>query len=442
MAKGAHYYRYKDDRMVQFEEEEEPSWTKSSAQRVTDAKVKEAQAAVWAADAAYEQAQACAPGSTMEYAARKAWEEANRARSEARAAQAAVENAKTPMSLSKAVSSAETAARNSQTAADKAQTNADRAVESARKRANAGQGMTADGPGVESSVDGTGSCNKRRGWKDFVDQVAENFVNQLRKDVEEVQSFTLGAANTVGHAGIDLITFLAGRLVGPASFLSGKPRSYFKNNIEYNANEFREWLDNATKGHSPDNVAYAKGQLTGDTSIIIVEWVGLVKGAKGVTGAMKSLPKIFTALNGGGSLVLAEGSILESAVAGAGAWSIAAEIATGIVAGLFNVDNFIEHYNELQDAIEKPDYIKENRVPQDKETVLNEKEYKRTNYTNKGARVYEKDGYYYCRDTFHKGEAAHLEVFDKLGNHLGEANPLTGEIIPNTIDVTKKLILR
>ena len=156
MAQGANYYPFKD-RMLRYEEEEETTWTKSSARRVVDAKAKEAQAAVWAADAAYEQVQACAPGSTMEYAARKAWEEANRARSEARAAQAAVENAKTPMSLSKAVSSAETAARNAQAAADKAQTNADRAVESARAWANAGQGMTADGPEVDNSVK-KGAC--------------------------------------------------------------------------------------------------------------------------------------------------------------------------------------------------------------------------------------------------------------------------------------------
>ena len=94
----------------------------------------------------------------MEYAARKAWEEANRARSEARAAQAAVENAKTPMSLSKAVSSAETAARNAKAAADTAQTNANRAVESARAWANAGQGMTADGPEVESPTNNKTSC--------------------------------------------------------------------------------------------------------------------------------------------------------------------------------------------------------------------------------------------------------------------------------------------
>ena len=103
MAKGAHYYRYKDDRMLRYEEEEETTWTKSSARRVTDAKAKEAQAAVWAADAAYEQAQA------------------------------EVENAKTPMSLSKAVSSAETAARNAQAAADKASECAKQAVQKQRE---------------------------------------------------------------------------------------------------------------------------------------------------------------------------------------------------------------------------------------------------------------------------------------------------------------------
>ena len=40
MANGAHYYRYKDDRTVQYEEEEETSWTKSSAMKVADAKAK------------------------------------------------------------------------------------------------------------------------------------------------------------------------------------------------------------------------------------------------------------------------------------------------------------------------------------------------------------------------------------------------------------------
>ncbi|MCR5526476.1 MAG: hypothetical protein K6F39_03750 [Lachnospiraceae bacterium] len=46
------------------------------------------------------------------------------------------------------------------------------------------------------------------------------------------------------------------------------------------------------------------------------------------------------------------------------------------------------------------------------------------------------------RDTLHVGERAHVEVFDKLGRHLGEANPITGEIIEGTIDVAKRLKLK
>ncbi|WP_242951441.1 hypothetical protein [Clostridium kluyveri] len=86
-----------------------------------------------------------------------------------------------------------------------------------------------------------------------------------------------------------------------------------------------------------------------------------------------------------------------------------------------------------------PDYIKDNRVPLDKETVLSSKDYKKTNIKVKGAQVYKNGDNYYYRDTFHTGEASHLEVFDKRGNHIGEANPQTGELIPETVDSTKKI---
>lgn len=86
-----------------------------------------------------------------------------------------------------------------------------------------------------------------------------------------------------------------------------------------------------------------------------------------------------------------------------------------------------------------PDYIKDNRVPLDKETALNGKEYQKTKIKVKGAQVYKKDDKYYYRDTLHKGEASHLEVFDKRGNHIGEANPQTGQLIPGTADPTKKI---
>lgn len=86
-------------------------------------------------------------------------------------------------------------------------------------------------------------------------------------------------------------------------------------------------------------------------------------------------------------------------------------------------------------------YITENRVPKDKETVLKDKDqYKRTNYTEKGAKVYKgEDGNYYYRDTMHGGKSAHLEVFDKQGNHLGEANPLTGILDTSKADPTKHI---
>jgi len=82
---------------------------------------------------------------------------------------------------------------------------------------------------------------------------------------------------------------------------------------------------------------------------------------------------------------------------------------------------------------------RDNRVPQDNETVLKNGEYKATNKHVKGAKVYEKDGKYYHRDTLHKGKASHLEVYNKRGNHLGEADPKTGILKPGTADPTKTL---
>ena len=90
------------------------------------------------------------------------------------------------------------------------------------------------------------------------------------------------------------------------------------------------------------------------------------------------------------------------------------------------------------------DYIKANRVPLDKETVLSDK----SKYTKinrrfpeaKGANVYRgKDGNYYYRDTLHAGKSAHLEVFNKTGKHIGEADVKTGIIDYSKADPTKRL---
>lgn len=96
---------------------------------------------------------------------------------------------------------------------------------------------------------------------------------------------------------------------------------------------------------------------------------------------------------------------------------------------------------KTEGAGSKIDFIKNNRVPLDKETILSSKNFQKTKYKVKGAQVYKKGDSYYYRDTFHTGEAAHLEVFNKRGTHIGEANPITGKMIPNTADPTKKINL-
>lgn len=85
------------------------------------------------------------------------------------------------------------------------------------------------------------------------------------------------------------------------------------------------------------------------------------------------------------------------------------------------------------------EYKDKTRCPGDEETILSSKGYTRTKMIVKGARVYQKDDYFYHRDTFHKGNGAHLEVYDKKGKHIGEADIYAGKIIPNTRDKKKKL---
>jgi len=91
---------------------------------------------------------------------------------------------------------------------------------------------------------------------------------------------------------------------------------------------------------------------------------------------------------------------------------------------------------------EQPDYVKQDRIPQDRETFLAGEEYQRTRRREKGAVVYKKGDCYYYRDTFHRGKRAHVEVFDGRGRHLGEANPVTGIIAPRSIDPSKTINLK
>lgn len=60
-----------------------------------------------------------------------------------------------------------------------------------------------------------------------------------------------------------------------------------------------------------------------------------------------------------------------------------------------------------------------------------------TNHLVKGAKVYQEcdTEYYWYKDTFHHN---HYEVFDRNGNHLGEAN-LSGDLDTSKADPNKKL---
>ncbi len=92
-----------------------------------------------------------------------------------------------------------------------------------------------------------------------------------------------------------------------------------------------------------------------------------------------------------------------------------------------------------------PEFMKgKGRVPLDFETILKkDPSFQKTKIAPvKGATVYKKDKHYYHRDTCHIGKRAHLEVYNKRGIHLGEADTLTGELIKNTADPAKTLYLK
>jgi hypothetical protein len=89
-----------------------------------------------------------------------------------------------------------------------------------------------------------------------------------------------------------------------------------------------------------------------------------------------------------------------------------------------------------------PDFIKFDRVPRDSETILSTSGFIKTKVSRvKGAAIYKKGDRYYHRDTLHKGKGAHLEVYNSRGQHIGEAHPLNGELIPNTVNKTRKIDL-
>ncbi len=82
--------------------------------------------------------------------------------------------------------------------------------------------------------------------------------------------------------------------------------------------------------------------------------------------------------------------------------------------------------------------------PTDEQTILRDKNrFKPTSMLHQGRKVYREaqTGHYWYVDNFHTGSAAHLEVFNLQGKHIGEAD-LDGNIDPTKRDTKKRLDLR
>lgn len=212
--------------------------------------------------------------------------------------------------------------------------------------------------------------------------------------------------------------------------------------------EIEDWV---IENGVTDTTYFYLGQLISDALQVIITAQQILKIIKNLGPALARLSAILS--GGGGGLQLA--------AAGVGAYALDAGISAGTASALvdavgligagvaiafmdvsgigYDADKFVEALTEGNAETDIPNYIKENRVPLDKETVLKGQDYQKTGKKIKGAQIYKKGNQYYYRDTFHIGESAHLEVFDKRGKHLGEADPLTGILKPGTADPTKMI---
>ena len=246
--------------------------------------------------------------------------------------------------------------------------------------------------------------------------------------LNHVKTFGWAEFNTVNET-IDDIKIAKDYVCAAVSSLFDKDAEYnYLSDIE-DLKEDKERINEFCKDKSP---------YEADNSIINIAMA--VDGIGSIFSAPKNAFKAGEALVGGVKVVGASGAVIDmtkiSEIALEGVGSAALSIARALEAGagIYNMSGGSDSG--------KSGYIKEERVPLDRETVLSNDEYVKTKMKVKGASVYKKGDRYYYRDTLHKGERAHLEVFDKKGIHLGEANPLNGELIANTADKRKKLKLK
>lgn len=116
----------------------------------------------------------------------------------------------------------------------------------------------------------------------------------------------------------------------------------------------------------------------------------------------------------------------------------------GAIATLFSVASEMEleewyGRNPILGLIGYP--LNVDRPPTDVETVLaNRTRFRRTIKRNQGRVVYQErsTGRQYCVDNLHHSAAAHLEVFDAAGRHIGEAST-TGVLDMSKADALKTL---
>lgn len=98
----------------------------------------------------------------------------------------------------------------------------------------------------------------------------------------------------------------------------------------------------------------------------------------------------------------------------------------------------------FQSSFESKFYVQHNSPPKDQQTFLeltNQYYYIGKICNIRGNRKIYKSRInlkYYYVDHFHTGESAQMEVFDSSGKHLGEASIYDDNILPNTVDSTKK----
>ncbi len=210
-------------------------------------------------------------------------------------------------------------------------------------------------------------------------------------------------------------------LVSSLNNIRDKSLKVAVNNILSNKLNALDWMKDRV--HSPDDIFECDDELVTDTSMAEVA----ERLQSGITelGLLINFPQ--SKFDGMTSLTINKNE------------------ETSTIVDCVNQRIEFESWLESNFPLSQNEYEHDSDIPpRDAQTLLIDRiRFVRTTLPKQGGRTVFQEiqtRYYWYVDSFHFGNAAHLEVFDSIGNHIGESN-LNGVLDKNKADDRKKLNL-